>query len=49
MNEKLRVIGGLTRHDILNKLQIINSNVFLEKRMANICRLWRQLRILLSK
>jgi len=32
MNEKLRVIGGLTRHDILNKLQIINSTVFLAKK-----------------
>ena len=32
MNEKLRVIGGLTRHDILNKLQIINSNLFLSKK-----------------
>jgi PAS domain S-box-containing protein len=32
MNEKLRVIGGLTRHDILNKLQIIDSNLFLLKK-----------------
>jgi PAS domain S-box-containing protein len=35
MNEKLRVIGGLTRHDILNKLQIINSKVFLAKKSGN--------------
>jgi PAS domain S-box-containing protein len=32
MNEKLRVLGGLGRHDILNKLLIINSNIFLAKK-----------------
>jgi signal transduction histidine kinase len=28
-NEKLRVIGKLTRHDVLNRLQTIKSNVYL--------------------
>lgn len=32
MNEKLRVLGGLTRHDILNKLSIINTSLFLAKK-----------------
>jgi PAS domain S-box-containing protein len=29
MNEKLRVVGSLTRHDVKNKLSIINANVYL--------------------
>lgn len=32
MNEKLRVVGGLTRHDVKNKLSIINANVYLLKK-----------------
>ena len=32
MNEKLRVAGSLTRHDVRNKLSIITGNVFLAKR-----------------
>jgi signal transduction histidine kinase len=35
MNEKLRIVGGLTRHDIFNKLQIINSYVFLANKKGN--------------
>jgi PAS domain S-box-containing protein len=31
-NEKLRVVGGLTRHDVRNKLSIINGNVHLLKK-----------------
>jgi PAS domain S-box-containing protein len=29
MNEKLRVVGGLTRHDARNKLSVISGNAFL--------------------
>jgi PAS domain S-box-containing protein len=32
MNEKLRVIGGLTRHDARNKLSAIIGNVYLAKK-----------------
>jgi PAS domain S-box-containing protein len=32
MNEKLRVVGGLTRHDIRNKLSIVTGNAYLMKR-----------------
>jgi PAS domain S-box-containing protein len=32
MNEKLRVVGGLTRHDARNKLSIITGNAYLAKK-----------------
>jgi PAS domain S-box-containing protein len=32
MNEKLRVIGGLTRHDVRNKLSVITGNTYLNKK-----------------
>jgi PAS domain S-box-containing protein len=32
MNEKLRVVGGLTRHDVRNKLSAIAGNVYLLKK-----------------
>jgi PAS domain S-box-containing protein len=32
MNEKLRVVGGLTRHDSRNKLSAITCNVYLAKK-----------------
>jgi PAS domain S-box-containing protein len=32
MNEKLRVVGGLTRHDVRNKLSIITGNIYLNKK-----------------
>ena len=32
MNEKLRVTGGLTRHDVRNKLSIVTGNVYLLKK-----------------
>ena len=32
MNEKLRVIGSLTRHDVGNKLMAVKSNVYLLKK-----------------
>jgi PAS domain S-box-containing protein len=32
MNEKLRVIGGLTRHDVRNKLSIIMGNTYLNRK-----------------
>jgi PAS domain S-box-containing protein len=36
MNEKLRVVGSLTRHDVKNKLSIINANIYLlKKRLGN--------------
>jgi signal transduction histidine kinase len=37
INEKLGVIGGLTRHDIRNKLTTINGNVFLLKKTVAQC------------
>jgi PAS domain S-box-containing protein len=32
MNEKLRVIGSLTRHDVRNKLSVIIGNIYLNKK-----------------
>jgi PAS domain S-box-containing protein len=32
MNEKLRVVGRLTRHDVRNKLSIITGNIYLNKK-----------------
>jgi len=32
MNEKLRVVGGFTRHDVLNKFSAILGNVYLAKK-----------------
>ena len=32
MNEKLRVVGSLTRHDVRNKLSIVTGNIFLARR-----------------
>lgn len=32
MNEKLRVVGGLTRHDVRNKLSTITTNAYLLKK-----------------
>jgi PAS domain S-box-containing protein len=32
MNEKLRVVGSLTRHDVRNKLSVVTGNVFLAKK-----------------
>jgi PAS domain S-box-containing protein len=32
LNEKLRVVGGLTRHDVRNKLSTITGNIFLNKK-----------------
>jgi PAS domain S-box-containing protein len=32
MNEKLRVVGGLTRHDVRNKLSVISGNAYLAKK-----------------
>jgi PAS domain S-box-containing protein len=32
MNEKLRVVGGLTRHDVRNKLSVISGNIFLDRK-----------------
>jgi PAS domain S-box-containing protein len=32
MNEKLRVVGGLTRHDVRNKLSAITGNIYLNKK-----------------
>jgi PAS domain S-box-containing protein len=32
MNEKLRVVGSLTRHDVRNKLTVVTGNIFLIKR-----------------
>ena len=35
-NEKLRVVGGLTRHDVRNKLSTVTGNVYLlKKRLAD--------------
>jgi signal transduction histidine kinase len=32
INEKLRVVGGLTRHDVKNKLMVANANLYLLKK-----------------
>jgi PAS domain S-box-containing protein len=32
MNEKLRVVGGLTRHDVRNKLSVVNGYAYLLKK-----------------
>jgi PAS domain S-box-containing protein len=32
MNEKLRVIGGLTRHDVRNKLSVVTGNAYLARK-----------------
>jgi signal transduction histidine kinase len=32
MNEKLRVVGGLTRHDVRNKLAAVTGNTYLAKK-----------------
>jgi PAS domain S-box-containing protein len=32
MNEKLRVVGSLARHDVRNKLSVVTGNTFLTKR-----------------
>jgi PAS domain S-box-containing protein len=32
MNEKLRVVGNLTRHDVRNKLSVVTGNIFLAKK-----------------
>jgi PAS domain S-box-containing protein len=32
MNEKLRVVGGLTRHDVNNKLTAVTGNVYLARK-----------------
>jgi PAS domain S-box-containing protein len=32
MNEKLRVVGSLTRHDVRNKLSTITGNIYLDKK-----------------
>ena len=32
LNEKLRVVGSLTRHDVGNKLMIVKSNIYLLKK-----------------
>jgi len=34
LNEKLDVLGKMTRHDIKNKLQVINSHIFLVERQG---------------
>jgi PAS domain S-box-containing protein len=33
MNAKLHVVGGLTRHDVGNKLVVVNSNLFLLRKL----------------
>jgi len=34
MNEKLRVVGSLTRHDVRNKLSVVTGNVYLARKKA---------------
>jgi signal transduction histidine kinase len=35
MNEKLRIVGGLTRHDIRNKLSVIVGNTYLARKACD--------------
>jgi PAS domain S-box-containing protein len=45
MNEKLRVVGGLTRHDVRNKLSTITGNTYLARReLAGNCKVSDYLR-----
>jgi signal transduction histidine kinase len=45
MNEKLQVVGGLTRHDIRNKLSVITGNVYLlRKQLAGDSRAQEELK-----
>ena len=37
VNEKLGVVGSLTRHDARNKLSVINGNIFLLKKKHSDC------------
>jgi PAS domain S-box-containing protein len=37
VNEKLNVVGGLTRHDVRNKLSVITGNAFLLKKKHSDC------------
>ncbi len=37
VNEKLGVVGSLTRHDVRNKLSVINGNIFLLKKKYSNC------------
>jgi PAS domain S-box-containing protein len=42
MNEKLRVVGGLTRHDVRNKICAISANSYImKKRISNAPELFR--------
>jgi PAS domain S-box-containing protein len=34
LNEKLSVVGGFTRHDVRNKMAVINGNLYLAKKCA---------------
>ena len=34
LNEKLKVIGSLTRHDVRNKLMVVNNNLYLLKKRS---------------
>jgi PAS domain S-box-containing protein len=34
LNEKLNVVGGFTRHDVRNKLSVINGNLYLAEKYA---------------
>jgi len=44
LNEKLRVVGGLTRHDVRNKLMVANNNAYiLRKRIADQSELMKYL------
>ena len=36
MNEKLRVVGGMTRHDVGNKLMVAKSNLYLLKKQIGM-------------
>jgi signal transduction histidine kinase len=37
VNEKLGVVGNLTRHDVRNKLSVISGNIYLLKKKHNEC------------
>ena len=35
LNEKLNIVGAFARHDIRNKLAVVNGNVFLARKLVN--------------
>lgn len=52
LNEKLSIVGGFTRHDVRNKLTVINGNLYLAKKSlkdnAQLCVYLDQIKVAVS-